>query len=187
LLDALFNDMSAALPALEAQTRDLVSRYGQAERVFILGSGSNLGTAKYGAAKFAELTRTPAVAQDMEEFAHAEYWQLQKQDLVVILAEPGEQRAYAANTVKALAEFGVNLIAVAVPGAESLLAETILVPETAREWSPLPLSLPLQLLPYFWAIASGLDPNRRPHLKEDQARFEVSRKLTRRALVGKGV
>jgi hypothetical protein len=46
--------------------------------------------------------------------------------------------------------------------------------------------MPLQLLAYRLARATGLDPDTRTHLRDDCARFRVSRLLTRRALVDTG-
>ncbi len=42
------------------------------------------------------------------------------------------------------------------------------------------------MLAYQLAIATGFDPDRRMHLKDDGARFAVSRELTRRSLLGTG-
>jgi hypothetical protein len=46
--------------------------------------------------------------------------------------------------------------------------------------------MPLQLLAYRLARATGLDPDTRAHLRDDRSRFRVSRLLTRRALVDTG-
>ncbi|MEM1049940.1 MAG: hypothetical protein AAGL24_27540, partial [Pseudomonadota bacterium] len=41
----------------------------------------------------------------------------------------------------------------------------------------------LQYFGYYWSRATGYDPDRRMHLKEDTERFKTSRMLTRRSLL----
>ena len=53
-------------------------------------------------------------------------------------------------------------------------------------WSPLALSFPIQLIAYYWALKDGLDPDTRRHLQEDEFRFRMSRRLSRKTLVQPG-
>lgn len=156
--------------------------------VRLLGVGATLATADYGAAKLVEVTRTPAWTDDIEEFAHRQFWTASPHELVVLLVATPAVAAYAEGSASALAEMGFRTLAIvaaeaAVPSAS---AQLVLPPVGAGAWPEL-AAVPLQLLAYRLAVAGGLDPNTRAHLKRDERRFRTSRLLTRRSLVGTGL
>jgi glucosamine 6-phosphate synthetase-like amidotransferase/phosphosugar isomerase protein len=155
--------------------------------VRVLSAGAEIGTARYAAAKLVELTRIPAWAGDLEEFAHSQYWSMPTTDLVVVLATDAALARYAGGTCEALRQLGVRTLAIdTVETAVSSAATRVGLPPLAPEIAPLASAIPLQLLAYGLAESSGLDPDTRLHLKNDEARFRVSRLLTRRSLVGTG-
>jgi fructoselysine-6-P-deglycase FrlB-like protein len=155
--------------------------------VRLLSAGIGRATADYGAAKLVELTRIPCWAGDLEEFAHSQYWSMPSADLVVaIAAEPALAR-YASETCAALAALGTRTLAIdttATPVSNATARVTL--PELPPSLAPIVAALPLQALAHALALATGLDPDRRSHLKADETRFRVSRLLTRRSLVGTG-
>jgi fructoselysine-6-P-deglycase FrlB-like protein len=183
----------AGLPRVIADAEDwareaaaLAGRRG-VTGVRILAAGSHVATADYGAAKLVELTRIPAWGDDMEEFAHRQFWSADSRDLIVYLAPSARLARQASESAEALAELGFETLAIesageAVPHARRRLS----LPPVPEGLASLVLPIPLQLLAYHLALATGLDPNTRAHLREDRARFQVSRKLTRRSLVGTG-
>jgi glucosamine 6-phosphate synthetase-like amidotransferase/phosphosugar isomerase protein len=153
----------------------------------ILAAGSHVATADYGAAKLVELTRIPAWGDDMEEFGHRQFWSADSRDLVVYLAPNARLARQASEGAEALAELGFETLAIESAGEAVASARRRLSLPAVPEWlASLVLPVPLQLLAYHLALATGLDPNTRVHLREDRARFQVSRKLTRRSLVGTG-
>lgn len=152
--------------------------------VRFLSVGAGLATADYGAAKLVEVTAQKAWTDDIEEFAHRQFWTASPEELIVFLSAMPEAAAYASASAEALAGMNFQTAAVEtsaapVPGAEARLA----LPA-----GPFPLlaAVPLQLLAFHLALAGGLDPNTRKHLKADDLRFRTSRLLTRRSLVGTG-
>ena len=152
-----------------------------------LSAGPNLATVEYGAAKFVELTRIPSWSDDVEEFAHRQYWAMNYRDLVVYLTANARLSAQATHSAEALVELDVRTAAMELEGyAVTTAKHRLTLPVLPEFLSPLTLAVPLQLLSYHLAEATGLDPNTRRHLKEDACRFEVSRRLTRRPLVGTG-
>ncbi len=156
--------------------------------VRLLSAGAEHGTARYGAAKLVELSRMPAWAGDLEEFAHSQYWSMPASDLVVLLAGTPELAAYAEASCAALAELPVTTLAVDTPAAPMPSAlHRVTVPAVAAGLSPLVTAIPVQMLAYRLAVKTGFDPDARLHLKEDARRFTVSRKLTRRSLLGTGL
>ena len=155
--------------------------------VRFVSAGPDLGTAHYGAAKLVELTRTPAWAADLEEFAHSQYWAMPTTDLIVTIAAEPRLAAYVEASCAALAKLPVSTMAIACASGPVMSARHRLeLPDMAPELSPLVTAIPLQMLAYQLAIATGFDPDRRMHLKDDGARFAVSRELTRRSLLGTG-
>jgi glucosamine 6-phosphate synthetase-like amidotransferase/phosphosugar isomerase protein len=155
--------------------------------VRLLAAGVNLGSAAYGAAKLVELCRTPAWSADLEEFAHSQFWAMPARDLVVMISANAAFAAYAAASAEALAGMGVATLAIDTTAAPVPTATTRVTLPDAPEWlSPVTQAIPLQLLAHALARATGFDPDRRLHLKDDAARFATSRKLTRRALLGTG-
>jgi len=174
-----------ALAAAENLLPAVVARVPASVR--LLSAGAELGTAQYGAAKLVELTRIPAWSADLEEFAHSQYWAMPTDSLVVVIAADATLARYASESCEALGELGVATLAIdtaATPVAAARFRVTL--PALAPELAPLATALPLQLLAYHLAEATGLDPNTRMHLKGDELRFRVSRKLTRRSLIGTG-
>lgn len=155
--------------------------------VRLLSAGADSGTVRYGAAKFVELTRIPAWASDLEEFAHSQYWAMPVTDLVVVVATDPMLADLASASCAALADLGVRCIAVDSEAAPVMTAaRRCTLPALPATVAPLVSAVPLQALAYQLALASGLDPNTRAHLKGDAARFRVSRMLTRRSLLGTG-
>jgi glucosamine 6-phosphate synthetase-like amidotransferase/phosphosugar isomerase protein len=155
--------------------------------VRILAAGPHLATAEYGVAKLVELTRVPGWSDDIEEFAHRQFWSTDARELIVYLVPSAALAARAAVAATALAEMGFETWAIESGGYPMLTATRRLELPAVPEWlAGLVLPLPLQLLAYRLARATGLDPDTRTHLREDPARFRVSRLLTRRALVDTG-
>lgn len=160
---------------------------GGASGVRILAAGPHLATAEYGVAKLVELCRVPAWSDDIEEFAHRQFWSADPRDLIVYLVPNAMLAARAADAAAALAELDFETWAIESGGHAVPTATRRLELPVTPEWlAGLLLPLPLQLLAYRLARATGLDPDTRTHLRDDRARFRVSRLLTRRALVDTG-
>ena len=155
--------------------------------VRILAGGPHLATAEYGVAKLVELSRVPAWSDDIEEFAHRQFWSADPRDLIVYLTPNGVLAARAADAALALAELGFETLAIESDGHHVPTATWRLELPATPEWlAALLFPMPLQLLAYRLARATGLDPDTRAHLRDDRLRFRVSRLLTRRALVDTG-
>jgi glucosamine 6-phosphate synthetase-like amidotransferase/phosphosugar isomerase protein len=155
--------------------------------VRFLSAGANRATADYGAAKLVELTRTPAWSDDIEEFAHRQFWAMPESDLVVYLAANSTIAHYAAASADALGRMGVATLSIETADCPVATARLrIILPEVPEWLSPLLAAVPLQILAYRLAERTGFDPDHRPHLKTDAARFATSRLLTRRTLLGSG-
>ncbi|MDH3662371.1 MAG: SIS domain-containing protein, partial [Alphaproteobacteria bacterium] len=152
-----------------------------------LAVGSGLATADYGAAKIVEVGSAPVWTDDLEEFAHRQFWTFSPDEFVVFLSSDELTAHYANAAAEALGEFGVETAAVSAAGAGVRNASSAIdLPTAPPILLPLLAAPPLQIYAYRHGFASGLDPNRRLHLKEDVKRFATSRKLTRRSLLDTG-
>jgi glucosamine 6-phosphate synthetase-like amidotransferase/phosphosugar isomerase protein len=139
--------------------------------------------ADYGAAKIVELSATPVWSDDLEEFAHRQYWTMARGEVAVMLPTSAFVADIAKESAGALRAMEVDTVAI---GPVNLGVETA---RWQMAWRDEPkaddatlASGALQLLAYHWAEAAGFDPNRRMHLKNDTTRFKTSRLLTRRSL-----
>jgi fructoselysine-6-P-deglycase FrlB-like protein len=177
------SDIGATFGDLHARVRDIVADLPAAQRIYFLGGGSGFASARYAASKFVELTSTHAIPQDTEEFAHSNFWQFQPSDLVFILHEPNEPGEISASTAAMLREFGARVVEIVAGDPAIRDPDRIRIVNRRACWSPLALSFPLQLIAYYWALRDGFDPDTRSHLQDDEFRFRMSRRLSRKALV----
>lgn len=181
-LDSIAEAMNAAMAASEAAS--LAAHMPDGVR--FLAAGAERGTACYGAAKLVELTRVPAWNADLEEFAHSQYWSMPTGSLVVVVATHPVLARYAEGTCEALGQLGVQTLAIESATPVPSAAVRVRLPDVPPALAPLLSAVPAQWLAYRLSINAGLDPDTRQHLKSDEARFRVSRLLTRRSLAGTG-
>jgi glucosamine 6-phosphate synthetase-like amidotransferase/phosphosugar isomerase protein len=172
---------------LAAQAQAALANLPAPAGVRFLSAGINRATAAHGAAKLVEATRLPVWHADIEEFAHSQFWSVKPDELIVYLVANKQVAQLASHSAGVLRDMGFATLAIAtqdclVPEA-GLCIETQAVGETA---SPLALVIPVQVLAWRLACATGLDPDTRSHLKDDELRFRTSRRLTRSTLVGTG-
>ncbi|WP_349507384.1 SIS domain-containing protein [Agrobacterium pusense] len=152
-----------------------------------LSAGPELGSAAYGAAKIVELTQTHSWFAELEEFAHSQYWTMPTTDLVVFIATDPIVSSYAIESCRALTELGVVTLAIDTDDTPVITATwRFALPGVEPVFAPLVSAIPLQILAYEISQATGLNPNTRRHLKDDEQRFRASRMLTRRSLLGTG-
>jgi fructoselysine-6-P-deglycase FrlB-like protein len=192
LLDAGAAVTLAGLPEALAQTEErsetsIADWIGRFTGVRLLALGTALATADYGAAKLVEVTRTPAWTDDLEEFAHRQFWTADPGELVVLLPPTAAAAGYADATAGALRSMAFTVAVLETEGVRVPNATLRLrLPDApGRAW-PVLAAVPLQLLAWHLARATGLDPNTRAHLRNDERRFRTSRLLTRRSLLGTG-
>jgi glucosamine 6-phosphate synthetase-like amidotransferase/phosphosugar isomerase protein len=186
-IEALLPRLDGLIHQADQLAAEVASMVGsQCSGIRFLSTGPGLATADYAAAKFVEVTTVPSWSDDIEEFAHRQYWTLKRSELVVFLAEDRRSAEIANASAEALAEFGAPTLIVA-PEHENTNAGRfrLTTPGDART-TCITQAVVTQLLAYHLALATGTDPNRRDHLKADTVRFAVSRKLTRRSLLGTG-
>lgn len=140
-------------------------------QLVIIGGGPNYGTALFGMAKFIESARHPAVGQELEEWAHEQYFCTGPGTYTVAIAPAGRSLDRAREQLQAVRDVGGTAVAVCAPDdtTTAALAHTVLsVHDTADELlSPLVTALPFEILALEFARGLGLtmlgfdDDNRR--------------------------
>jgi glucosamine 6-phosphate synthetase-like amidotransferase/phosphosugar isomerase protein len=172
------------LPLADATSEEFANNAADAPAIRFLSCGqSGIAMADYGAAKFVELTNTNPWSDDIEEFAHRQYWTMDRGERAVMLPTSPFVADIAVESAKALKDMDVDTLMVG-PSVYSKEFETsINWPEDLGAFQFVAQAAALQLLAYHWAYATGFNPNKRLHLKEDIQRFKTSRRLTRRSLL----
>ena len=133
-----------------------VERY--ARRIFydppvlhFVGGGPSYGTALFGRAKLLEAAPVLGVAQEVEEWAHLEYFVTDQDGQVIFVVPEGPSRERAMDMMRTVNRVNGRVIAVADPSDEEVaaLAHQIWpVPSQEEMFSPIACSVPLGILAY---------------------------------------
>ena len=166
-LRAAIDGAVAAVPEVaanaETDARALAERLHArgTDTVWVLGAGPNRGTAEYCAAKFHEQVPLNGVPQDLEEWAHLQYFLTLtwgERGLVLVLAPPGNARDRAEEVVAGIARAGGVAVTIGPgnpAGARDRLEVATALPELL---TPLHFHVPVQLLVLHLARLVGVDP-----------------------------
>jgi glucosamine 6-phosphate synthetase-like amidotransferase/phosphosugar isomerase protein len=180
--DALLRALPDLLLRAEAFALSLAADLAAAAPtgVRILSAGANLATAEYAMAKFIKVVDRPIWSDEVEEFAHRQFWSCPASDLVIYIAANPAVARCATSSAEALAAMGVMTVALeatdcAVPSATRRLQ----LPPCEERLSPLLAAIPLQFIAYFLARALGGAPDQSQE-KADPARFLAAQLLSRR-------
>jgi len=128
--------MEAVIAAGDATARKAVLAWEDATTYVYCGSGPNFGTALFSAAKLLEASGDTAVAQDMEEWAHLEYFAREPQTPTILISAGGRDLDRALEIAMAAKAIGRSLAVVASKDSAP--------PEVTEEGFLFPLSRPLR-------------------------------------------
>ncbi len=166
-LRAALAHAAAAVPrvaaAAEAGARALAERLHDqgADTVWVLGAGPNRGTAEYCAAKFHEQVPLNGVPQDLEEWAHLQYFltlSWGRRGPVLVLAPPGNARDRAEEIVGGIARAGGFAVTVGPSGAPGASGRLEVAEDLPELLTPMLYHVPIQLLVLHLARLAGVDP-----------------------------
>jgi sugar/nucleoside kinase (ribokinase family)/fructoselysine-6-P-deglycase FrlB-like protein len=147
---------SSTLDGALEPTRQLAEQLSRAPWITFLGAGPNVASAKFGAAKMFEGPQRLAVATDVEEWAHEQYFISGRGTAVVVIAPEGAARDRADEIVSELAFIGADATFIGQqPPREEGVGYIPLVGDVGEELSPFLVALPLSLLGFFVAEAAG--------------------------------
>jgi glucosamine--fructose-6-phosphate aminotransferase (isomerizing) len=157
-LAAAADQMAAAIAACDPIAARTAAAWQTAEQYVFCGSGPNFGTALFSAAKMLEASGDSAIGQDMEEWAHLQYFG-RETDTPTFLISAGERDVDRANEIAIAARaIGRRLAVIAPPGRLATEDNDIVfpIPASVREcFSPLLASLPGLLFAAYLAQLTG--------------------------------
>jgi sugar/nucleoside kinase (ribokinase family)/fructoselysine-6-P-deglycase FrlB-like protein len=134
---------------------DLAARMASGRFVTFLGAGPNEATARFGAAKLFEASQQIALAANVEEWAHEEYFITRPGDPVVVVAPAGAARDRAWEILSELEFIRADATVISdvePPGQAGFLRLAAGAPE---ELSPVLAALPLAQLGFHLARQAG--------------------------------
>src|SRR5262249_59695526 len=114
-LEAAVSGIGEAARAVEPAVEALAAELRGSDTVWVIGAGPNRGTADYAAAKFHEQLPWNGVAQDLEEWAHLQYFLTlawKARSVVLVLAPPGNALDRAEELVEGIAGAGGRAVGV---------------------------------------------------------------------------
>lgn len=163
---AAVRDALAAAPVLARQTLEesarpamaVAERWESAPLVTFLGAGPSRATAAFGAAKLFEGPQRIATVQDLEEWAHEEYFISGPTTPVAVVAPAGASFDRAQELLDELAFIEAPVAVVTDDVAAVQRPERIVLPIAAglpEPFSPILSALPLALSAYFLAERLG--------------------------------
>ncbi|MFZ0545565.1 MAG: SIS domain-containing protein [Candidatus Promineifilaceae bacterium] len=155
---AIAEQMAVTIAHCDPIAAQMAYDWQTAEQFVFCGSGPNYGTALFSAAKLLEASGDTAIGQDLEEWAHLQYFGRER-ETPTILISAGERDVSRVNEIAVAARtIGRRLALVAPPGSLTTEEGDILFPIAApiREcFSPFVTSLPGLLFAAYRAQLTG--------------------------------
>jgi glucosamine--fructose-6-phosphate aminotransferase (isomerizing) len=147
---------------IEPAVATCCEQLGDIDTIWAIGAGPSRGTAQYSAAKFHEQMPINGIGQDLEEWAHLEYFLTLKwgaRAVVIVIAPPGNSFERAQEMVKGIHDAGGRAIVVSSVPA-SAFPDAFLhldLNDGVDEWlSPLTYHMAAQLLVLHMAARAGV-------------------------------
>ncbi|HZS90667.1 MAG TPA: SIS domain-containing protein [Chloroflexota bacterium] len=182
-LRALAGVMDETVAATMQPTRAYAEEARDAQAFFLLGAGPNYATALFGAAKLLEGPNLNGVPQELEEWAHEQYFLTRQGTQVLIVAPPGKSADRALEIVRSARAVGARAVLLTAPSEGDLVAEAdVLFPVAAgidEMLTPLVYALPLELLAMHLQAIRGRLPV--VDAAEEQKRQQVVRQSIRQS------
>jgi len=131
------------------RTRTCAEQARDADAFFLVGAGPNFATALFGAAKLLEGPNLNGVPQQLEEWAHEQYFITRAGTHVIVIAPPGRSADRALEIARSVRAVGGTTIVVTSPSEAALVAEAdVLFPvadDIDEMLTPLAYALPLEM------------------------------------------
>lgn len=152
--------IAATITASEQQTAELGKKSDMQTPIHIIGAGPNYGTALFGMAKMIEAARVSAVGQELEEWAHEQYFCTGPGTVTMVIAPRGASSSRAREQLQAVRDMEGTAVAICSPDDTDTarLADFVFpVPGFQDEvLTPLSYCIPLELFAYYFASTKGL-------------------------------
>jgi len=159
------------------QIKRLSEKYASAPKVFVLGTGPNLGTAEEASLKIIEMAKMYSECQELEDFFHGRLREVDQHSPVFFIAPHGHasQRVLDFLTVTDMIHAPSIVISDHITsGIQRLATDVIRIPVSLDEFAtPLLYILPMHVCGYELALQRGYDPTaRRYDIVPQKVRYE---------------
>jgi len=159
------------------QIKQLAEGYASAPKVFVLGTGPNLGTAEEASLKVIEMAKMYSECQELEDFFHGRLREVDQTSPMFFIAPQGRagRRVLDFLTVMKMIQAQSIVITDSItPGIRKLAAHVIQMPVSLDEFAtPLLYVLPMHMFGYEMALRRGYDPTaRRYNLVPQTVRYQ---------------
>ena len=147
------------------QIRQLAKTYAGAPKVFVLGTGPNLGTAEEASLKVIEMAKMYSECQELEDFLHGRLREVDRNSPLFFIAPSGLASRKVLDFLTVTDQIQAPSIVLTdqvTAGIERLANHVIHMPVSLDEYAtPLLYILPMHLFGYEMALARGYDPTAR--------------------------
>lgn len=156
---ATAGSLTATIAACDPVAESLGRETSSETAIHIIGGGPNYGTALFGMAKFIEAAGIGAVGQELEEWAHEQYFCTGPETLTVVIAPPGAATDRAREQLQAIRDVGGSAAVICADDdiTTARLGDHLLAVSGVHDevLSPITCSIPLQLFAYHYAVSKG--------------------------------
>ena len=147
------------------QIKQLAENFGKAPKVFVLGTGPNLGTAEEASLKIIEMAKMYSECQELEDFFHGRLREVDQSSPLFFIAPQGHASPRVLDFLTVLDMIHAPSIVITdrvTPGIQRLATHVIQVPVSLDEFAtPLLYVLPMHIFGYEMALQRGHDPTAR--------------------------
>jgi glucosamine 6-phosphate synthetase-like amidotransferase/phosphosugar isomerase protein len=144
------------------QIKQLAEKFAGAPKVFVLGSGPNLGTAEEASLKIIEMAKLVSESQELEDFFHGRLREVDPDSPMFFIAPQGRSSRRVLDFLTVMDRIKAPSIVLTdnpSPGVQRLATHVIRIPVSLDEYAtPLLYILPIHLFGYEMAHQRGYDP-----------------------------
>ena len=145
--------------------RQLAEKYVNAPKVFVLGTGPNLGTAEEASLKIIEMAKMYSECQELEDFFHGRLREVDQNSPMFFIAPQGRSSRRVLDFLTVMGMIHAPAIVITdqvTPGIQRLATQVIQIPVSLDEFAtPLLYVLPMHIFGYEMALQRGYDPTAR--------------------------
>ncbi len=147
------------------QVKQLAEKYARTPKVFVLGTGPNLGTAEEASLKMIEMAKMYSECQELEDFFHGRLREVDQNSPIFFIAPHGRASYRMLDFLTVMDMIQAPSIVLTdniTSGIERLATHVIQIPVSLDEFAtPLLYVLPMYIFGYEMALQRGYDPTAR--------------------------
>ena len=148
-----------------SQIKQLAEKYSNAPKIFILGTGPNLGTAEEASLKVIEMAKMYSECQELEDFFHGRLREVDQNSPLFFIAPYGHASRRVLDFLTVIDTIHAPSIVITdniTLGIKRLATHVIQIPVSLDEIAtPILYVLPMHIFGYEMALQRGYDPTAR--------------------------